>query len=91
MRKVPMARSGYEVRVVGTLGPAARDAFADLDLDLDVEPTTTILSGEVDQAELHAVLERVRALGLELVDVRSLPVAGSTSPAGDEDADRPSP
>jgi hypothetical protein len=78
-----MARSGYEVRVVGTLGPAARDAFADLDLDLDVEPTTTILSGEVDQAELHAVLERVRALGLELVDVRSLPVEASTSPAGD--------
>jgi hypothetical protein len=91
MRKVPMARSGYEVRVVGTLGPAARDAFADLDLDLDVEPTTTILSGEVDQAELHAVLERVRALGLELVDVRSQPVEGSTSSAGDEDADRPSP
>jgi hypothetical protein len=61
----------YEVRVVGALGAAGREAFADL--ALDVEPTATVLSGELDQAALHAVLEQVRALGLELVDVKVVP------------------
>ncbi|HEV7655531.1 MAG TPA: hypothetical protein VGP36_12480 [Mycobacteriales bacterium] len=58
----------YEVRVVGALGAAGREAFADL--AVDVEPTATVLSGELDQAGLHAVLHQVRALGLELVDVK---------------------
>jgi hypothetical protein len=61
----------YEIRVIGTLGRAGQNAFADL--AIDVEPTTTVLSGEMDQAALHEVLDRVRALGLELVDVRQTP------------------
>jgi hypothetical protein len=61
----------YELRVIGALGPAGREAFADLALDL--EPTATVLSGDLDQAGLHAVLEQVRALGLELVDVKVVP------------------
>ena len=63
-----MAGTPYEIRVVGVLGPAAREAFADL--AVDTEPAATILSGELDQAGLHAVLDRVRALGLELLDVK---------------------
>lgn len=66
-----MARHMYEIRVIGSLGPAAREAFADL--VIDVEPTTTVLSGELDQVDLHELLDRVRALGLELVDVRQPP------------------
>lgn len=66
-----MARSSYEIRVTGVLGPAAREAFSNL--VLDVEPTTTVLTGDLEQAELHALLDRVRALGLELVDVRQSP------------------
>lgn len=66
-----MAKSCYEIRVIGTLGPAARAAFSDL--VLDVEPLTTVLTGELAQPELHALLDRVRALGLELVDVRQAP------------------
>jgi hypothetical protein len=63
----------YEIRVIGSIGPAAREAFADM--DVEVEPTTTILSGTLDQSDLHAMLDRVRALGLELVDVRQAPPA----------------
>lgn len=63
-----MATSYYEVRVIGTLGPAAREAFADL--AVEVEPTSTMLSGELAQADLRALLDRVRALGLEVVEVK---------------------
>jgi hypothetical protein len=61
----------YEIRVVGSLGPAAREAFADM--ALEVEPTTTVLCGDLDQSGLHALLDRVRALGLELLDVKEVP------------------
>jgi hypothetical protein len=68
----------YEIRVVGALGRAGRNAFADL--AVDVEPTATVLSGDMDQQTLHEVLDRVRALGLELVDVRLVP----SPPAGEQ-------
>jgi len=42
-------------------------------LSVDVEPTATVLSGEMDQAGLHEVLDRIRALGLELIDVKLAP------------------
>jgi hypothetical protein len=63
-----MTRRTYEIRVVGALGPAAREAFADM--LVEVEPTITVLSGDLDQRGLHDLLDRVRALGLELVGVR---------------------
>jgi hypothetical protein len=66
-----MTRRTYEIRVVGSIGPAARAAFANL--DVEVEPTSTVLSGALEQSDLHAMLDRVRALGLELVDVRQAP------------------
>jgi len=58
----------YELRLLGRIGPAAREGFADLRIRL--EPTTTLLSGALDQPALHTLLERMRALGLEIVDVR---------------------
>lgn len=61
----------YEIRVIGSLGPAAREAFADM--VVEVEPTITVLSGDLDQHALHALLDRVRALGLELVGVKQAP------------------
>ena len=66
-----MTRRTYEIRVIGSLGPAAREAFADM--VVEVEPTITVLSGDLDQHGLHALLDRVRALGLELVGVRRAP------------------
>ncbi len=61
----------YEIRVIGSLGPVAREAFTDV--AVDVEPAATVLCADLDQAGLHALLDRVRALGLELVDIRQAP------------------
>jgi hypothetical protein len=66
-----VTRQTYEIRVIGSLGPAAREAFADM--LVEVEPTITVLSGDFDQPGLHELLDRVRALGLELVDVKQTP------------------
>jgi hypothetical protein len=69
----------YEIRVVGALGPAAREAFGHL--AVDIEPTATVLSGRLDQPGLHAVMDQIRALGLELLDIRQ----GPESPLDDPD------
>jgi hypothetical protein len=61
----------YQIRVDGSLGPAAREAFADM--VAEVGPTTTVLSGDLDQAGLQALLDRIRELGLELADIKRPP------------------
>ena len=66
-----MDKQIYEIRVVGSLSPAAREAFADM--LVEVEPAVTVLSGAVDQHGLRALLDRVRALGLELVGIEQAP------------------
>jgi hypothetical protein len=58
----------YRIRVIGSLGPATREAFADM--LVEAEQTVTVLSGDLDQPGLHNVLDRVRALGLELVEIK---------------------
>jgi hypothetical protein len=58
----------YEIRFAGRPNQDASDAFAGLDLACDGR--FTVVSGELDQAALHGVLERVRALGLVLIDAR---------------------
>jgi hypothetical protein len=70
-KEVSVTRHTYEIRVIGSFGPDARAAFADT--MVQVEPTITVLSGEFDQRGLHTLLDRVRAVGLELVDVRQVP------------------
>ena len=66
-----MTRHTYEIKVIGSLGAATREAFADM--MVEIEPTITVLSGDLDQRGLHAVLDRVRALGLELVEIKQAP------------------
>ena len=61
----------YEIRVVGVLGRAGSGTFADL--AVDIEPASTVLSGELTQEALHEVLDRIRGLGLELLDIRTTP------------------
>ena len=63
-----MTKHSYEIKIIGTLGPATQEAFADL--VVEVEPAITVLSGDLDQPSLHEVLDRVRALGLELVEIK---------------------
>ena len=66
-----MTRHMYKIKVIGSFGPATHEAFADM--VVEVEPTMTVLSGNLDQRGLHAVLDRVRALGLELVEITQAP------------------
>ena len=63
-----MARHAYEITVAGSFGQAARDAFPDM--EVRTESRIMILSGTLDQPGLHAVLDRVCALDLELLGVR---------------------
>ena len=73
-----MTRHIYEIKVIGSFGPATHEAFADM--IVEVEPTTTVLSGDLDQRGLHTVLDRVRALGLELVEIKQAPPSSRRRP-----------
>jgi hypothetical protein len=42
-----VTRHTYEVRVIGSLGPAAHEAFAGM--TVKVEPPVTVVSGDLDQ------------------------------------------
>ena len=60
----------YRITIFGRLGPAAREAFASFDITPD--GLATALASELDQAALHGALNRIRALGLELIGVARL-------------------
>ncbi len=64
----------YEIRIAGQLDEMAARAFAGL--DVSIRSGVTVISGEFDQAALHGVLERIRSLGLDLLEARR--VRGST-------------
>jgi hypothetical protein len=75
-----VTRHIYEIKVIGSFGPATHEAFADM--VVEVEPTITVLSANLDQRGLHAVLDRVRALGLELVEITQAPPSTRSPPGG---------
>ena len=58
----------YEIRIAGQLDKTAAAAFAGL--NVTACDSVTLVSGEFDQAGLHGVLERIRFLGLDLVEAR---------------------
>jgi hypothetical protein len=63
---------GYEIRIRGRISESLREAFGDL--VVSVNPAETVVCGpDLDQAALYGVLERIQALGLELVEVRRFP------------------
>jgi len=52
-------------------------------MSVSVKSVETVLNGELaDQDALHELLDRVHALGLELVDVRRLPSESDEPSAG---------
>jgi hypothetical protein len=62
----------YEIRLQGSVSQEILDDFEQF--DSDAGPVETVLHGTVrDQAALHRLLDRIEALGLELVAVRKLP------------------
>lgn len=62
----------YEVRIKGHLGPDWADWFEGAAVSSLADGDTLLVGPMVDQAALHAVLRRVRDLGLTLVSVRRL-------------------
>ena len=66
-----MAVDDYEIRLKGRISDSTLAAF--VGLDAEFEPAETVLRGsQLDQAALHGVLERVRSLGLELIEIRQV-------------------
>jgi hypothetical protein len=62
----------YEVRVLGKVPPEVLQEIGVL--GLDVEPPLTILRTEpTDQSGLQGLLQQLRNLGLDLLEVRSRP------------------
>jgi hypothetical protein len=62
-----------EIRV---RGPVRMEVAERLGLRASVAPEVTVLRGAVpDRPALHGVLERLRAQGIELIDVRRLPAS----------------
>ena len=56
------------------LGPVRIEVADRLGLHASVAPAGTVLRGAVvDRPALHGVLDRLRTLGFELVEVRRLP------------------
>jgi hypothetical protein len=69
---MPASDPSYEIRVRGRVSPALLESFDRM--QSEVEPVETVLHGPVrDQAELHGLIDRIQALGLELIEVRRLP------------------
>lgn len=61
--------SRYEIRIKGRVTETLLPHLEGL--SADVEPVETTLYGKIeDQAALHGLLERIEALGLELIEVR---------------------
>jgi hypothetical protein len=70
-RRKVVASTGYEIRIKGRLSDSLTGAFEDF--TTSVQPAETVMRGELrDQAELYGLLDRIQALGLELIEVRKL-------------------
>ena len=72
-----MSPQVYELRVRGSVPASVLDEIGAL--DMGEEPPLTILRTEpTDQAGLHGLLQRVRSLGLDLIEVRASPLRDAT-------------
>jgi hypothetical protein len=67
--KVPVYR--YRITVSGVLGEVGREVLADL--QIAGNGADTVLTGDLDEAALYGVLNRLLVLGLELVELKRSP------------------
>ena len=64
-----MALQLYQIVVRGSAGPGVQNAFRDFDITVDHD-STRLQAQLMDQAALFGALDRVHALGLEVLEVR---------------------
>jgi hypothetical protein len=60
----------YRIIISGGLGVLGREAFGSFQIEsfrIESKDTRTVLTGDLDQAGLYSALNRIQALGLELV------------------------
>lgn len=70
---MPASPPRYEIYIRGCLGETMLQAFPGL--RAETREGQTVLTGElVDQAALQGILAEIGALGLELLEVRRLPL-----------------
>ena len=68
--------ASYEIRVAGHLSENWAARFEGLSMRHEPDGET-VLSGKLDQAALHGVFMKIRNLGLNLISVNRVEVAGS--------------
>ena len=68
----PSHSGDYEIHIKGRVNESFHFAFEEL--AISVKPIETVLHGaNLDQAALYGILDRIQALGLELIEIRRLP------------------
>lgn len=70
MRRVVGIMDYYEIIVRGHLDARRADCFDGLELQLLPDGRTRVAGPVRDAAELHAILNRIRDMGLPLISVR---------------------
>jgi hypothetical protein len=68
----------FEIRIRGEWTLHAAEQFADV--VTRIGDNGIVVIADVDQAGLHGLLERIRTMGFELVDVRRARSARPTAP-----------
>jgi len=66
-----MTPRDYEITFDGRAIPAITAAFEDFEVTVGTS-STTLRAEHMDQAALHGALDRLLALGLELLEVRTI-------------------
>jgi hypothetical protein len=64
----------YRITISGALGEVGREVFGDL--RVDGGGSHTMLTGDLDEAALYGVLDRILVLGLEIDELIRLPGRG---------------
>jgi hypothetical protein len=78
-----MTSTRYELRILGRLSPPVRADFTGFEVS-EASVETVLLGDVADSAQLLGVLARLDAFGLQVLEMRSLPmeVPTTTSPTG---------
>lgn len=83
-----MAAIGFEVWVSGALTPDVADELGDV--QVRTVPPSTVVSGVVaDQSALLGLLARLRAMGLEVTELRRVEEQAGEGSVGSGDDGRP--